>query len=113
MTVIARLDSGNEVSIPNVKWHPAFKRMTGTPGYEETVPAGLYAIEEDLLAYWQKTYDDPSINRDRIHAIEVAEAPLHIYTQTEDKMPFRHFGTLVKDVSAGMIMSLPHTWKSV
>lgn len=106
MHVVVRMNDGTETSLANVRWHPERKTSLGD------IPAGLWTTEDDVLAYWRKLHPDCIITRDNIREIDCAEAPVDIYTNTEDNMPWRHFGTLLKEVHAGNILSLSHTFEN-
>lgn len=77
-------DDGVVVTVPCVKWHPAYSQSLGLLGKSD-YPSGLWVCEEH-------------VKRSDLASITSAEAPFEIYSSCDDKMSWRHNGLLVKSV---------------
>lgn len=95
------------VSSVSVKWHPAVAKAA-EPGQKIVCPGSLWTTESEIIGHLQKVNErrkeiscylrDLSIRDKVIQGISAAEAPLEIYKDTDDGRPWRHWGTLSKEV---------------
>ena len=104
MNIVATLADGREFEIPCVKWHQPVHRSDGS--FE---PAGLWVLESHLIGRLTKLIKTQA-SRETFNCINGAEAHVSIYMDSEDHMPWKHYGLLVKTILPAPIMSLPHTF---
>jgi len=106
MKVLALLDDGNTIEIPNVHWHPEFVNKT----LDIRMPAGCYVRKSYLqkkVEIHNKHCDDISMPELKwtleklIEGISCAEMPFSILDD-ESETPWKNFGNCVKEVHYGM-----------
>lgn len=99
--------SDGSVSSVSVKWHPAVAKAA-EPGQKTVCPGSLWTTKSEIIKHLQNVNErrkgmnvglrDLTAQDEIIQGISAAEAPLEIYTDTDDGQPWRHWGTLAKEV---------------
>ena len=95
------------VSSVSAQWHPAVSKAA-EPGQKILCPGSLWTTKDKIIEHLEKVNEcrkeihahlrDLSIRDKVIQGICAAEAPLEIYVDTDDGQPWRHWGTLAKEV---------------
>lgn len=106
MKINILLKDGTVSSVP-AKWHPATSK-TAEPGWQTLGPSSLWTTKSKIIDHLRKINEsrkkmnvglrDLSAEDEVIQGISAAEAPLEIYADTDDGKPWRHNGTLIKEV---------------
>lgn len=106
MKIDILLSDGSVSSVP-VKWHPAVAKAA-EPGQKTVCPGSLWTTKSEIIKHLQNVNErrkkmnvglrDLSDQDDVIRRVSAAEAPLEIYIDTDDGRPWRHWGTLAREV---------------